>query len=87
MRAEQAKRQICHEAAVAALQCDLAKLCEAEIGLRKTVEDLETRIAAASDLLAWMRSRLTWRLTVPLRLLSRQQRRIRQRILAMRRSA
>ena len=81
-RSEETERRSSHAAAVAALQAELAVAGQAECQLRAKIFDLEARLAGASDSLAWMRSRLTWRLTVPLRLLTRHQRRIRQRIRA-----
>ncbi len=79
IEAEQEARQLSHAAAVAALRGELAGLREAEVGLRDDKRNLEIRLAEVSASVAWMRSRLTWRLTVPLRLLTRHLRLLRQR--------
>lgn len=79
IEAEQEARRLSHAAAVAALRGELAGLREAEVGLRDDKRDLEIRLAEVSASVAWMRSRLTWRLTVPLRLLTRHLRLLRQR--------
>lgn len=78
MRAEQAAREASHEAALAVLQADLHASRRAEARLGDEARDLEVRLGTALDSVAWMRSRLTWRMTVPLRLLTRQMRRIRR---------
>ncbi len=78
MQAEQAARDAAHGAILAAREAELQAARRAEARLGNEARDLEVRLGTALDSLAWMRSRLTWRLTVPLRLITRQMRRIRR---------
>jgi glycosyltransferase involved in cell wall biosynthesis len=80
MRAEHREHRALQDAALATLRDDLAGLGLAEGRLRDEVRDLQAQLAAATDSLAWMRTRLTWRMTVPLRLLARRMQLIRRRL-------